>query len=419
VAGLFNNLGEDFYMAGAGMSLTTISLETNAPTQCISWHAVISNVGQGYQNVFVLSDLTVDCNWQGQTNVPSCMSCANSSGFRTSTNYICGYKLGAIALKTRYAAIHRVKVTNWGSNGMRPLTGEGMEAFGITITTVTKSDTLESLVPIIVEGCEVTGFTSVNGGYCTGIVVETRDRDYPDIQEALGTRTNLMAHIYNNYVHDISGIAMGCAVSEQVMFNTNNIQNCGAAFNCDTYSTAASNSYNNKIYFQDNTCEDLWGGLNIGNPYGGSNRFKTIYITNNRFRLKGDIHGLDWSQTSNPPPWCGWELSYAIRLHGGTDDVHLGGNWFSAVPQAQWLDRLGSANNDKWYLPIRYPNYPSGGYAVMIIYETNPYTVGCVGSSSPVNSTPSVDSANYYSTSSGSYSSMSTLPNLTTWVQVP
>jgi hypothetical protein len=361
-----NTTSASFKLMGAGKTKTTLRLKNDATYSPSAGFNYVM-LSQFLQD-FYLADLTIDCNWYGQGGVG--LTCSGSGSpplSKISSAYTCGYKNGGVYVYCKTGKIERVKVINFGANGQVPWTGAGVEAFPLVLRTPNIGQS-ESAPALVIQDCEVTGFTSVNGGYCTAIFVNTRltlppyfaqtidcstafppptapDADH--YQRQLGCRANVMALVQNNTVYNLAGgIAYGAADSERVTFMNNSALDCTLGFNCDTF-------YATNIVIDGNSFIDVEQGIHIGaGGYGASSLlYGPIVINNNLFRLRGGrqykvYHNVYYDYCATNYPNANylqyvWDDSYAIRLSGATTDVVVSNNQVTAIPAALFASPSG------------------------------------------------------------------------------
>ena len=398
-SGLFNNGDLLFALSGDGMGITTLQLEDDAPYDpCQGFLLVISNAGAGHTHSVRIQDLTIDCNWPGQNTVvkTNCTqgTCRDTANRKGEAAYKCGFKVGGIAMSAAFGLIERVEVVNFGANGMRPLAGAGVEAFGILLTT---ADYGQTDTPLVIRNCRVGQFQALNGGYCTGISLVTRDPGPWTRANPYGKRTNRLALVESNEVFNLpGGIAYGCAFAEQVTFSRNKADGCATGFNCDSVGEGAADLVTG-IVLEENLFTNVFSGINFGAPGFGNPqevKFSAIHLRNNSIHLLGDTSAQCWSGVVDRPPFCGWVESFGIRLQGATGDVHISGNRFSAAPRAMWQDSLGPRTTAPNFLPIQ------------VIRDANYSLVpgcDCIRRQPIFNADPILDAPNYVSRIAGTF----------------
>ncbi|MBI4657884.1 MAG: hypothetical protein HY735_03375 [Verrucomicrobia bacterium] len=341
---------------GKGIYTTILKLKDAAPVSTF-FNYVIEPTG--YIQRFRLANLTLNCNWNGQSSLWS------------SPTYSSGFKTGGLAVKCVYeGTVEYVKVTDFGSSSKctqaeacnqsppcQEVNAAGVEAFGIKVVTGNFDQPLYEPL-ITVRNCEVTGFSRVKNGYCTGIVVETSDQEVTNIaagcsgtlqvgqKRPVGCRTDgpngtgnpvRMALVQANYVtYLFHGIAYGVASSENVDFIGNTATYCKSAFNCDTRPAHRIKLLNNYYY-------NTYTGINIG-AWGTTAEFRDWTIQGNEIWLEGRYYNdylcaaqrnLLANKCMYPESDIPWEPSYCVRLAGGTggpgpnDAIKVTSNTFS------------------------------------------------------------------------------------------
>lgn len=217
----------DFILLGPGKYSAILKLEDNC-TSNFGFPAVKMLADNGWSNLFICKDLTLDCNWNGQP-------------VATAGN---NYKLDAIVVQCIRGKVESVRVMNFGANGKAYGT-LGLECFPLSLWTVSNGDPFqydpiyngkkgtEDQTYLEISECEVIQPHFVYGGYCSAIFVKT---SYPQAgdRQPMGVRTSRAATVKNNYVNVPGGIAYGSAQSEMVVFEGNIARDSKCGFNLDT-----------------------------------------------------------------------------------------------------------------------------------------------------------------------------------------
>lgn len=351
-------------LLGAGTNTTTLKLQDNASLigdgKCVfmrdyplyrnPYNQTLTG-GHFFFAPFTNSDMTIDCNWAGQP------------AYNTES-YAKQYKSGAIFMAAKSVTIQNISVKNFGAKGLDILqsSDSGTEAFPIWAATANLG---QASPAITVRNCEVSGFTSVHGGYATCIMVNTHWSTNRVAGDTNIWATNA-ALVQNNWVHTgQSTIALGTATiveagqSDSVTFSNNYCDGVGLGFNSDT--GGATN-----ITIANNTFTNCFAGINLGAPgwrCGNYNGWTSISISSNQFMFLGQPHGISYFKFSS---WrndtctltnCGftsitntytntvWDACYAIRLAGACgSSVSITSNQCTTVPMDLWQQPSGASN---------------------------------------------------------------------------
>jgi len=225
---------------------------------------------------FYASGICFDCNWAALEEAR-----AAAGG---------NFKLGAFALRCWQGWVDNCKVINFGADGAAY--SQGNEVFPLRLDTYAGPGSTEALPRPCIEisRCHVSNPHFMNGGYCTAIFTQTNQGISQGDRFPIGTRTGIVAHIHDNYVEVPGGIALGCAESEQVLFDKNTVINSKCGFNFDTGS-----AYNVRI--RANSMNNVSQGINC---IGAS---RSLVIDENEIEL-GE-------------PWIA-EPQYAVNLQNNT-----------------------------------------------------------------------------------------------------
>ena len=215
-----------FILIGSGKTKTKIKLVDNVQNYNFPHVRVISD--NSWSEVFGIKDLTIDCNWNGQ-------SVATTNG---------NFKIEAVVVQTIVGKAENIKVINFGCNGL-DYGNAGFEAFPLSLHTFSNGEPFEyfagyeglikqeDLTSIEISECEVSSPHFLNGGYCTAIFAYTNFINAGDRQPQ-GKRTTRSALVRNNIVNVPGGIAYGSASSETIDFLGNIAYNSKCGFNFDT-----------------------------------------------------------------------------------------------------------------------------------------------------------------------------------------
>ena len=259
---------------GSGMDQTIITLKSNAITAPF-YPAIrmFSPAPNQWSTLFIAKDLTLDCNWSGQT-----------------TGLTLGnFKIEAIQVQCFRAKVENVRVRNFGADGTAyGLTG--LECFPIALHTFSNGlpnmyDPIytalignEPTTFLEIVGCEVTDPHFVHGGYCTAIFVNTNQPGAGD-RQVQGLRTTNAALVRGCYVSVPGGIAYGCAESEQVQFEGNVAVDSKCGFNHDTGKAIHVRIAGNQFW-------NLSQGINFTPGAGSSD----VEVTHNVFQIAGPFY---------------------------------------------------------------------------------------------------------------------------------
>ena len=284
--------------------LVTLRLNTNAADETLGFDNAEEFVLHTYDGVmlekFEVEDLTLDANFSNQ-------------GESASAVLGHSYKNGGLKVSCVQGRISRVVVKNFGANGFVPVSRfnpSGSEAFPLFIQTLNadQGNYPGEAAPVVVRDCEVSGFTSLHGGYCTAIGVRTypiegslnnwvefgssdcgasmprfdasgTNRQYRPI----GCRylTNALALITGCQVRGTNlVIGFGAGGSEAILMTNNVAINCTLGVNADTGELR-------RFSFNSNVVLDVSSGLSVGGPGWGEAGYSDISIKNNSFRMGG------------------------------------------------------------------------------------------------------------------------------------
>lgn len=298
---------KNFILLGAGKDLTYLKLIDNVGANNFNYPHIRMLVDNGWSNLFILKDLTLDGNWAGQ-------SVAETHG---------NFKIEPVVVHTIRGKVENVRVTNFGSNGK--IYGEkvGLECFPLCLLTFSNGEPFkyfpafagliqkEDQTYIEISECEVTSPHFVYGGYCTAIFVRTNHINEGDRQPA-ATRTTRAATVKNNYVCVPDGIAYGGASCEMVVFKGNVAKDSKCGFNFDTFQAYYLEIKNNQFI----NCNQ---GINF-TPEGG-NGIKidnNVFIIGNRYFNKF-LNDYENSYAVN----VAWSLNISANSNyiSGPDDV--------------------------------------------------------------------------------------------------
>lgn len=215
-------------IVGSGRDNTIIRLKNDVKATNGYWPNIRVLSDHNYCGVLHLSDFTIDCNWQGQ-----------SEGL-TNGNF----KIDGLVINVVKALVERIGVINFGVNGKNYPPSQGLEGFPLCLYTYSSGSPWKyhdgfkvkigdesDVSKIVIRDCRVEKPHFLNGGYCSAIFVQTSQG--ADRQPA-NLRDNLCALIENNYVHVPGGIGLGAAISEQVEFRNNVVIDSVCGFNLDT-----------------------------------------------------------------------------------------------------------------------------------------------------------------------------------------
>lgn len=282
--------GLNWDISGAGIDLTTLILNDvgdkgfHAPNNYIIATANYGGSDPSWNNVVRVADMTLDANWQNQT-----------------ARTVVAYKYGGVYLQASDITIERIKVINWGSNGINVDYSEAFPIFGVTYSSETSH--------VLIQDCIVEKQFLYNGGYATAVMVQTMQPGAGD-RIPYGTRKSESALVRRNQVYGVVGHGYGCGFSENVLFDNNICIDSKTGVNIDT-------GNNRNIKFTNNKFLLCTQGIHFGNAY--SFTFDDFVIKNNYFMLSTPFYNAFTS-----PPMS--EFVYGIRASGNTHNTNISGN---------------------------------------------------------------------------------------------
>lgn len=285
--------GNNWTIAGRGIDITVMALRDvgmagfHHPDNFLIATAWWGQPGNGlvWVNYLKVVDLTLDIRWPIQ-----------------SARQTARIKYGGIYAQVTTGLIERVRVINWGSNG---LVLENSEAFPIFMVSYSDEKT-----HIEVTDCVVELQHQFHGGYATAILISTIQTQQGGDRIPWGTRVSPAARITGCRAIGIDGHGYGTANSENVLFLNNTATACKTFFNGDT-------GLNRNVHFECNTAIACNQGIHFGNP--GSGEFSGFRILGNKFDLTEK-----WLNEKINPQRS--EYSYAVRLAGRTKGTLIAGN---------------------------------------------------------------------------------------------
>ena len=259
---------KNFILLGAGKDSTFLKLVDNVGKGNFNYPHLRMLVDNGWSNLFIVKDITLDGNWTGQSE-------AETNG---------NFKIEPIVVQTIRGKVENVRVTNFGSNA-KDYGNVGLECFPLCLLTFSNGEPFkypsayagliskEDQTYIEISECEAINSFFSHGGYCTAIFTRTNFVGAGD-RQSIGVRNTRAATIKNNYVSVPGGIAYGGASSEMVVFEGNVAENCKCGFNFDTYHADRIKIINNQFI----NCNQ---GINFA-PSGGG---KDVIIDRNIFTV--------------------------------------------------------------------------------------------------------------------------------------
>lgn len=282
--------GLNWTIKGKGIDVTILKLKdvgTNGfhyPNNYVVATAHYGGKDPAWNNNVKIFDLTLDANWENQSarTVPS-------------------VKYGGVYFQSTEMTIERVKVVNWGSNGLKVEYSEAFPIFGVTYSSeVTK---------IVIQDCIVTGQHMYKGGYATAIMVQTMQPNAGD-RIPYGSRKSTSAIIKRNRAYNIYGHGYGVGWSENVIFEDNDCIDSKTGTNIDT-------GRNRNIVFKKNRFLLCNQGVHFGNSHSGE--FKDFVFEDNYFLLT-----VPFYNAYLVPPKS--EYAYGIRASGNTFNTKISKN---------------------------------------------------------------------------------------------
>ena len=253
-------------LIGEGKNKTVIKLIDNAGSRNFAYPHSKIIADNMWSNLFVIRDLTLDCNWEGQ-------GIDRENG---------NFKIEGLVVQVIQGKAQNIKVINFGSNG-KSHKDNGLEAFPLSFLTFSNGhpfdyipifkgwENKENTTYVEVSDCEVIGGHGVHGGYFTAIFIRTNNE--ADRQK-VGVRTTIAGLVKNNYVSVPGGAAFGGASSEMVVYDGNTSKDSKCGFNFDTFRAERIQIINNKFL---NCCQ----GINFTPSFNGVD----IQINNNTITM--------------------------------------------------------------------------------------------------------------------------------------
>ncbi|MBL9175624.1 MAG: hypothetical protein JNL10_18930 [Verrucomicrobiales bacterium] len=322
-----------------------LKLKTNYP-----WGGSMN--GSGWVNVidlgrnaeylerFEMENLTVDGNWDGQSemNHPA---------------YLRGYKNCPVSVSSRTGRIRRVIVRNFGAHGVLPQKSTdlsaGVEVFPIGINTREEGQAPEDgdPRPWVIEDCEVAGFRQYYNGYTTCLICVARLNVPNTPPWAWEDTARRLVWFRRNQVRGVPGgpgvIAFGAAglgtnytgkitwsdnvVLNATVFNTDtgairhvDVTNC---LGLDIFSVGYVGTHSTRSPFM----EDYSVNGN-GFRFGG-----TLSVPNFRDYVVTNKPGGGLALAPDPSPVLGSLLpatSAGLKFQGIAKDIQYSGNWFTS-----------------------------------------------------------------------------------------
>lgn len=293
-----------------------------------------------YLRRFVIENITLDSNWEGQTGF-------NHRG------YLRAYKTSPLSVSARTGRFRKVIVRNFGAHGMVPHrsidVGAGVEAFPITVWTRDEGQLPEDgdLRPWVVEDCEVSDFHGLYNGYTTCLIAVVRSNDantprwaIEDVSRRLiwFRRNQVRGSSLDGRVIGLGAAGLGTNYTSKITFSDNVILN-GAGFNTDTGSLRHLDLTNNLFL-------DTFAIGYLGTAFTGTPTMIDYDITRNSIRLTGRGTAAaytDFGRTNNPKGGLGVQFDPSLKLGrrsappvvglsvaGIAQDITLSGNWFTS-----------------------------------------------------------------------------------------
>ena len=217
-----------FMLSGSGPE-TEIVFASASAKQNFNYPQVRMFADSGWSNLFVIQDVTLDGNIQVQPEFPTYGR----------------FKIEPVSALVTKGLLLRITIKNWGCNGA-DFGLAGFEAFPLSLETYSSGPpwnydsiyrglvNLKSDFTFLeISDCIVERGHFLNGGYCTGVFVKTNQPGQGD-RQPYGVRETLAALVARNVVKDCAGIGLGCAFSENVLFEDNRVENSKCGVNVDT-----------------------------------------------------------------------------------------------------------------------------------------------------------------------------------------
>ena len=282
--------GLNWEISGKGIDVTNLVLRDVGSTGFHHPnHYVIATANYGgkdpsWNNTFKLTYVTLDANWPIQ-----------------SARTMSSVKYGGVYIQATDIVFERIKVINWGSNGLNVDFSEAFPIFGVTYS--------DEKTHILIQDCIVEKQFLYNGGYATAIMVQTMQPGAGD-RIPYKTRKSESALIRRNRVYGVTGHGYGCGFSENVLFDNNDCVDSKTGVNIDTGNNRGIKFTNNKFML----CNQ---GIHFGNAY--SFEFIDFEIKNNYFFITTPFYNA----YINPPKS---EYAYGVRVSGNTTNAIISGN---------------------------------------------------------------------------------------------
>lgn len=294
--GTFSTIGfapaKNWVIRGSGMRKTTLKLQDvglksfHHPDVHIISTAWYGGFDPAWAETITVSDMTLDCDWSNQ-------------GGRQ-TQYV---KYAGVHASCTRGLIERIRVINWGSNGVGKFHSE---VFPISLQTYSDEGTYA-----VIQDCIVEKQFQYEGGYSTAInIVTTRPEGGDRIP--WNTRKSRAGVVRRNRAYGIYGHGFGCGHAENVLFEDNVAVDCKSGFNCDT-------GLNRNIVIRKNSFVHCVQGIHSGNMWNGG--FTNFVIMENDFHVTEK-----WFNAWLEPQM--YEYSYGVRIGGNTKGFKILRNSF-------------------------------------------------------------------------------------------
>lgn len=303
--GVFPTIGfapaKNWTIRGKGMRKTTLKLKNveshsfHHPDVYIISTAWYGGADPAWAENIIVSDMTLNCNWLGQSE--------------KHTKYV---KFAGVHALCTKGIVERVRVINWGSNGVE---GFHNEVFPITLGTYSDEGT-----HVLIQDCIVEKQFQYQGGYGTAINVVTTQPDAGD-RIPWNTRKSRAALVRRNKAYGIYGHGFGCGHTENAVFENNVAIDSKSGFNCDT-------GLNRNVEFRRNAFVHCVQGIHSGNMWGGG--FANFLIEDNDFHVTEK-----WLNVWSDPKVS--EHSYGVRLGGNTKGFRVRRNSFKCLKNPKTL----------------------------------------------------------------------------------
>ncbi|MBN9692249.1 MAG: hypothetical protein J0M24_18540 [Verrucomicrobia bacterium] len=360
---------------GARPEDTVLKLVPNYPSGASdgggNWVSVIDLARNNeYLRRFVMENITIDGNWEGQTNY-------------NHPSYLRSYKNSPVNVSARTGRIRKVIVRNFGAHGLMPQRlndlGEGVEVFPLFVTTREEGQEPEDgdPCPWLVEECEVTGFNGLYNGYSSCLmgvtklnVPETPDWAFKDNDRRLiWFRRNQVRGVPQQAgVIALGAAGIGTNYSGRITWSDNVILN-GSGFNTDT-GALWDLGITNCLFL------DVVSLGYLGSPFAGQPSHRRYDLIGNSIRLGGFLFSADYMDFGYLPGTVtpkedqslvlGRRRTYqssGLFIGGIADDIELAGNWFTTRPSEQFRGRFLPEGRDSTFrlvyrMPSKDPNDP-------------------------------------------------------------